>query len=131
MATIAVTSALGATPGDYPVTFNVVNTKDEAYNVATQVTHAVAEQQTGSGDVVAVDDNVQMSKVSTVTINVLGNDIIADGVSVEISAMSAPSKGTVKLLSDGSINTRQRSDSRIKTALAIRSPAVMLRRRQW
>ncbi|HHK8637786.1 TPA: Ig-like domain-containing protein [Vibrio parahaemolyticus] len=103
MATIAVTSALSATSGDYPVTFNVVNTKDEAYNVATQATYAVAEQQTGSGDVVAVDDNVQMSKVSTVTINVLGNDIIADGVSVEISAMSAPSKGTVKLLSDGSI----------------------------
>ncbi|WP_025622446.1 Ig-like domain-containing protein, partial [Vibrio parahaemolyticus] len=103
VATIAVTSALSATSGDYPVTFNVVNTKDEAYNVATQATYAVAEQQTGSGDVVAVDDNVQMSKVSTVTINVLGNDIIADGVSVEISAMSAPSKGTVKLLSDGSI----------------------------
>ncbi|HCG7400181.1 TPA: cadherin-like domain-containing protein [Vibrio parahaemolyticus] len=103
MATIAVTSALSATSGDYPVTFNVVNTKDEAYNVATQATYAVAEQQTGSGDVVAVDDNVQMSKVSTVSINVLGNDIIADGVSVEISAMSAPSKGTVKLLSDGSI----------------------------
>lgn len=103
VATIAVTSALSATSGDYPVTFNVVNTKDEAYNVATQATYAVAEQQTGSGDVVAVDDNVQMSKVSTVSINVLGNDIIADGVSVEISAMSAPSKGTVKLLSDGSI----------------------------
>ncbi|ENJ2785984.1 cadherin-like domain-containing protein [Vibrio parahaemolyticus] len=103
MATIAVTSALSATSGDYPVTFNVVNTKDEAYNVAKQATYAVAEQQTGSGDVVAVDDNVQMSKVSTVSINVLGNDIIADGVSVEISAMSAPSKGTVKLLSDGSI----------------------------
>ncbi|MDN4730768.1 Ig-like domain-containing protein [Vibrio parahaemolyticus] len=103
VATIAVTSALSATSGDYPVTFNVVNTKDEAYNVATQATYAVAEQQTGSGDVVAVDDNVQMSKVSTVSINVLGNDIIADGVSVEISAMSAPSKGAVKLLSDGSI----------------------------
>ncbi|MCX8932087.1 Ig-like domain-containing protein [Vibrio parahaemolyticus] len=103
VATIAVTSALSSTSGDYPVTFNVVNTKDEAYNVATQATYAVAEQQTGSGDVVAVDDNVQMSKVSTVTINVLGNDIIADGVSVEISAMSAPSKGTVKLLTDGSI----------------------------
>ncbi len=103
VATIAVTSALSATSGDYPVTFNVVNTKDQAYNVATQATYAVAEQQTGSGDVVAVDDNVQMSKVSTVSINVLGNDIIADGVSVEISAMSAPSKGTVKLLSDGSI----------------------------
>lgn len=103
VATIAVTSALSATSGDYPVTFNVVNTKDEAYNVATQATYAVAEQQTGSGDVVAVDDNVQMSKVSTASINVLGNDIIADGVSVEISAMSAPSKGTVKLLSDGSI----------------------------
>ncbi|EIT7123512.1 cadherin-like domain-containing protein [Vibrio parahaemolyticus] len=103
VATIAVTSALSATSGDYPVTFNVVNTKDEAYNVAKQATYAVAEQQTGSGDVVAVDDNVQMSKVSTVTINVLGNDIIADGVSFEISAMSAPSKGTVKLLSDGSI----------------------------
>ncbi|HCH3990438.1 TPA: cadherin-like domain-containing protein [Vibrio parahaemolyticus] len=103
VATIAVTSALSATSGDYPVTFNVVNMKDEAYNVAKQATYAVAEQQTGSGDVVAVDDNVQMSKVSTVTINVLGNDIIADGVSVEISAMSAPSKGTVKLLSDGSI----------------------------
>ncbi|EJG1628708.1 cadherin-like domain-containing protein [Vibrio parahaemolyticus] len=103
VATIAVTSALSATSGDYPVTFNVVNTKDEAYNVAKQATYAVAEQQTGSGDVVAVDDNVQMSKVSTVSINVLGNDIIADGVSVEISAMSAPSKGTVKLLSDGSI----------------------------
>ncbi len=103
VATIAVTSALSATSGDYPVTFNVVNMKDEAYNVAKQATYAVAEQQTGSGDVVAVDDNVQMSKVSTVSINVLGNDIIADGVSVEISAMSAPSKGTVKLLSDGSI----------------------------
>ncbi|TOI74291.1 peptidase M11 gametolysin [Vibrio parahaemolyticus] len=103
MATIAVTSALSATSGDYPVTFNVVNTKNEAYNVAKQATYAVAEQQTGSGDVVAVDDNVQMSKVSTVSINVLGNDIIADGVSVEISAISAPSKGTVKLLSDGSI----------------------------
>ncbi|ELA9343515.1 cadherin-like domain-containing protein [Vibrio parahaemolyticus] len=103
VATIAVTSALSSTSGDYPVTFNVVNTKDEAYNVAKQATYAVAEQQTGSGDVVAVDDNVQMSKVSTVSINVLGNDIIADGVSVEISAMSAPSKGTVKLLSDGSI----------------------------
>ncbi|MCX8762502.1 Ig-like domain-containing protein [Vibrio parahaemolyticus] len=103
VATIAVTSAISATSGDYPVTFNVVNMKDEAYNVAKQATYAVAEQQTGSGDVVAVDDNVQMSKVSTVSINVLGNDIIADGVSVEISAMSAPSKGTVKLLSDGSI----------------------------
>ncbi|WP_029810083.1 Ig-like domain-containing protein [Vibrio parahaemolyticus] len=103
VATIAVTSALSATSGDYPVTFNVVNTKDEAYNVAKQATYAVAEQQTGSGDVVAVDDNVQMSKVSMVSINVLGNDIIADGVSVEISAMSAPSKGTVKLLTDGSI----------------------------
>ncbi|WP_195744625.1 NEW3 domain-containing protein, partial [Vibrio parahaemolyticus] len=53
MATIAVTSALSATSGDYPVTFNVVNTKDEAYNVAKQATYAVAEQQTGSGDVVA------------------------------------------------------------------------------
>lgn len=58
VATIAVTSALSATSGDYPVTFNVVNTKDEAYNVATQATYAVAEPQTGSGDVVAVDDNV-------------------------------------------------------------------------
>ncbi|MCV6072149.1 NEW3 domain-containing protein, partial [Escherichia coli] len=29
VATIAVTSALSATSGDYPVTFNVVNTKDE------------------------------------------------------------------------------------------------------
>ncbi|OYP12055.1 peptidase M11 gametolysin, partial [Vibrio parahaemolyticus] len=103
VATIAVTSALSATSGDSPVTFNVVNTKDEAYNVTTQATYAVAEQQAGSGDVVAVDDNVQMSKVSTVSIDVLGNDIIADGVSIEISAMSAPSKGTVKLLSDGSI----------------------------
>ncbi|MEK6212678.1 MAG: Ig-like domain-containing protein, partial [Vibrio fluvialis] len=53
-------------------------------------------------DITAVDDAVTMSSLTTVDINVLGNDVVDAGASVTIS-VTAPSKGTAKVLSDGSI----------------------------
>ncbi|MBL4244272.1 cadherin-like domain-containing protein [Vibrio fluvialis] len=99
---VAVTSSQQAQAGDYTISFAATDTQDTSYSAATQSSYTVITDSSTISDITAVDDAVTMSSLTTVDINVLGNDVVDAGASVTIS-VTAPSKGTAKVLSDGSI----------------------------
>ncbi len=100
---VSVTSDLNAVPGSYEITLNAISVTEPSYNASANVSYSVIEQASDNNDVVAVNDSVLMTDITPVKIYVLNNDIIDDGVTVEISAISDPNKGTVTLLADGSV----------------------------
>ncbi|MGP8306656.1 Ig-like domain-containing protein [Vibrio sp. YIC-376] len=99
--TMTVTSDQNATDGDHDVTFQATDVNSSVYTTSVQTVYTVSGGDTG--ELLAQDDSVTISSVSTTTIDVLANDIATDQNSVTIVSFSSPSKGSVKLLSDGQL----------------------------
>ena len=99
--TMTVTSDQNATDGDHDVMFQATDVNSSANTTSVQTVYTVSGGDTG--ELLAQDDSVTISSVSTTTIDVLANDIVTDQNSVSIVSISKPSKGSVKLLSDGQL----------------------------
>ncbi|WP_105264417.1 Ig-like domain-containing protein [Pseudoalteromonas sp. T1lg76] len=101
--TIAVTSSREAVAKDYSLSIKATHGGDSAYSAATSVRYTVVADETIAPEVVAVDDTVALSAKVSVIIDVLANDIVDAQASASVTSFTQPSKGTVELLSDGTL----------------------------
>ncbi|WP_105258430.1 Ig-like domain-containing protein [Pseudoalteromonas sp. T1lg88] len=98
---IAVTSSQSATAKDYSLSIKATHGGDSASSAATSVRYTVIADEATTPAVVAVDDSVALSSKASVVIDVLANDIA--GAQASVTSITQPSKGTVEMLSDGTL----------------------------
>ncbi|WP_105199047.1 Ig-like domain-containing protein [Pseudoalteromonas sp. T1lg10] len=101
--TLSVTSAVDAAANTYPLTINASNSDKVA---STQVAYTVISS---SGELPitpvlkANDDQVAITSLSSVIVDVMANDTLSEPETVRLVTVSGASKGSVELLSDGTV----------------------------
>ncbi|QYK06666.1 Ig-like domain-containing protein [Shewanella zhangzhouensis] len=99
--TLAVTSAGNSADGNYNVPVTATSLADSSVKGSTNLTYQVIAAPAAS-ELVANNDQVNISSKQAVTIEVKANDVIAQGANVTVQ-VSAAAKGSVEVLSDGSV----------------------------
>ncbi|WP_199878806.1 Ig-like domain-containing protein [Pseudoalteromonas sp. T1lg88] len=101
--TISVTSAVDASADTYSLTINASNSEQIA---STQVSYTVTDtsgETPVSPELNALDDQVTLTSVGSIIIDVMANDTLSEPDKVRLISAGGASKGSVELLSDGAV----------------------------
>ncbi|EPT9252818.1 Ig-like domain-containing protein [Vibrio alginolyticus] len=102
-AVVVVTSATETEAKNYSLSIQTQHSADLSYDAATSVMYAVMADELTKPELAAVDDTVIFNEKKSVLIDVLVNDIIDAQASASVVSFTEPNKGSVELLSDGSL----------------------------
>lgn len=99
---VSIVSASDSKDNFYEIIMTASNTENSSYSASTRATYVVSNGNSNTAPD-AVNDNVTMSSIEPIVINVMSNDFDPDADAIYISAIGSPAKGDVKVNTNGTV----------------------------
>lgn len=99
---VSITSSSDAMDDFYDITLTASNSDKGNYSNTTTATYVVSSSSSNKAPD-AVNDNVTMTAIEPIVINVMSNDIDPDADAIYITAIGSAAKGDVKVNADGTV----------------------------